>query len=159
MVISVGIGGLLSWLIKRPEQRTTIERARFEKEESERKLAKDLRDESIDEARNVRQETREYITNLLAQLRYEIEIAATKSSAAGEKSELKLEQLAKAFYEYKNDQNRINEKVVKSIEFIHTVLLGPGAKSLPPYMLGQDETQAHKDKPDVGAFEGDEDDK
>jgi len=154
VVISVGVGGLLSWLIKRPEQKSTIEKTRFEKSESERKLAKELRDESIDEARNVRQETREYITNLLAQLRYEIEIAATKLDAAGEKSELKLDQLSKAFYEYKADQNRVNEKLVKSIEFIHTVLLGPGAKSMPAYMTGEEETQAHRDAPDRGAFAG-----
>ena len=51
----------------------------------------------------------------------------------------------------------INEKderarMQKSIEFLQTMAWGADAKSIPPYMLGQEQTQEHRDEADVGAF-------
>lgn len=152
VIIAAGIGGIITWIFKRPESKIVIENARIEKADSERALAKELRQESLNEAINVRSETREHMSQLLNNLRSEIALAKSQEKGEDVVRDIKAEQLARDFNEFKSVQNAINEKTFKTIEFIHSVLLGPSAKSLPPYMTGEQETKEHKKAPDVGVF-------
>ena len=144
--------GFFAWIFRGKERKDSTEKIRTDKSASERALAKELREESEEEAIAVRQEMRDHVTQLLTNLRAEIELAKVKANNLDDKQDIKIEQLAKDFSERNKIQDNINEKTMKAIEFVQTMLWGPEAKSMPPYMLGQEETQEHKDEPEVGMF-------
>ena len=145
-------GGFFAWAFKRGERKDSVEKIRSDKATSERALAKELRTESEQEAIAVRQEMREHIGQIIDTLKQDIALQKEKIQSQMNMREVKIEQIKKDLEDHIRSQNTINDKVVKSIEFVQTMLWGPEAKSMPPYMLGQEETQAHKDEPEVGMF-------
>ena len=145
-------GGFFAWAFKRGERKDSVEKIRSDKAASERALAKELRTESEAEAIAVRQEMRVHVDQLLDTLRADIALQKEKIQSQMNMREVKIDQIKKDLETFIVSQNKINDKVVKSIEFVQTMLWGPEAKSMPPYMLGQEETQEHKDEPEVGMF-------
>jgi hypothetical protein len=154
IVVSAAIGALLAWVLKRGERKDTVEKIRQDKATSERQLAKELRDESEEEAVAVRQEMRDHIGQIIDTLKSDIALQKEMVQSQMNMRDMRIEVIRKQLDDYIETQNKINEKVVKSIEFVQTMLWGPEAKSMPPYMLGEQETQEHKDEPDVGMFAG-----
>lgn len=153
--IAVGIAGFISgqlYAIK--NRRDQVEKAKREKITDDRALAREVAAESEALTLEAKQEMREYITNIIVGLKADIELAKAKANNLDSIRDMKLEQLTKEFYEYKLFQNGVNEKVTKAIEFVQTMLWGPEAKSMPPFMLGEDESQEHRDEPEVGMFKG-----
>jgi len=154
IAVSAAIGALLAWVLKRGERKDTVEKIRADKATSERQLAKELRDESEEEAVAVRQEMRDHIGQIIDTLKSDIALQKEMVQSQMNMRDMRIEVIKKQLDDYIETQNKINEKVVKSIEFVQTMLWGPEAKSMPPYMLGEQETQAHRDEPDVGMFAG-----
>ena len=149
-------GGFITWVFKRGERKDSVEKIRSDKATSERALAKELRTESETEAIAVRQEMRDHVGQLLDTLRADIALQKEKIQSQMNMREVKIDQIKKDLETFIISQNKINDKTVKAIEFVQTMLWGPEAKSMPPYMLGQEETQEHRDEPEVGMFKGNE---
>lgn len=151
--VVLGIAGFITgqmWAVR--NRRDNVERARSEKATTERQLAKELRQESEDEAVSVRAEMRDHIAQLIDTLKQDIALQKEKIQSQMNMREVKIEQIKKDLATHMESQNKINEKTLKTIEFVQTMLWGPEAKSIPPYMLGQEESQDHKDASDVGVF-------
>jgi hypothetical protein len=153
-LIAALAGGFIAWAFKRGERKDSVEKTRIDKSDSERKLAKELRQESEQEAVAVRQEMRDHVDQLLNNLRADIELAKVKATNLDNLQDIKIEQLVKEFVDFKIFQSGVNEKIMKAIEFVQTMLWGPEAKSMPPFMLGETESKEHRDEPGVGAFSG-----
>ena len=151
--VVLGIAGFVTgqmWAVR--NRRDNVERARSEKATTERQLAKELRTESEQEAIAVRQEMREHVGQLLDTLKQDIALQREKIQGQMNMREVRIEQIKTDLANHMEQQNKINEKTLKAIEFVQTMLWGPEAKSMPPYMLGQEETKEHRDEPDVGMF-------
>jgi hypothetical protein len=101
-----------------------------------------------------KEERRKRIEGILTTLKEDIEKQKIKTQRQIETRESQIDQNRKDFDDFVESQNAINDRTVKAIEFIHTLLFGPEAKSLPSYMLGLEETQEHRDRPEVGMFSG-----
>jgi|ERR1041385_4263423 hypothetical protein len=101
-------------------------------------------------------EKREQIKNTIETLKSEITKQKTSTQHQMKIREINIDQLTQQLKDHIDAQTKINEELFRSIEFIHTFFMGPEAKSLPPYMYGEEETQEHRDLPEVGMFREDE---
>jgi len=122
-----------------------VERIAREKAIVERQVAKDLADETKAKAIEVRQELLEKVGGMFGTLRAEITLMNQKIFSEMKARESKIDQLRKDFEDYRNDSKR-------DIEMLQTLAFGGDAKSTPPYIMGEEQTQTHKDKPGTGMF-------
>jgi len=122
-----------------------VERIAREKSMQERAIAKELAEEARTKAVEVRQELLEKVGGMFGTLRAEIALMNQKIFSDMEARESKIDQLRKDFEEYRKQDKR-------DMEILQTLAFGGDAKSTPPYIVGEEQTQAHRDEPGTGMF-------
>ena len=115
-------------------------------------IAKEVKEEARKVAIDTKGEMMDIIHNIVERLQNEI----NKSRMVVE-NEIKL--LTYTVDQVKVDLKRniefqqiINDRMQKSVDFMNQFLWGAGAKSMPPYTQGEEETKEHADKPSEGIF-------
>jgi len=122
-----------------------VERIAREKSVIERGIAKELAEEAKSKAIEVRQELLEKVGGMFGTLRLEISLMSQKIYSEMHEREAKIDQLRKDYEDFKKQSKR-------DLELLQTLAFGGDAKSTPPYMVGEEQTQAHKDEPSTGMF-------
>lgn len=122
-----------------------VERIAREKLVIERGVAKELAEEARIKAVDVRQEILEKVGGMFGTLRAEIALMDQKIFSNMEAREIKIDTLRGDFEEFRKQSKR-------DLELLQTLAFGGDAKSTPPYMVGEEQTQAHKDEPSTGMF-------
>ncbi len=121
-------------------------------------LAERLAEKNRQIAIEVKQDMKDHISNLVNTLKSDIEFRQAQTYARMDTLDSKVAQVKIDLMEHIINEKDERARMQKSIEFLQTMAWGADAKSIPPYMLGQEQTQEHKDEADVGVFY-DKDDK
>ena len=129
-----------------------VERTAREKGIAERGVAKELAEHSEKLALDVKQSMKEHISQLIITLKQDIELQRTIIYSKIDTLDVKIQQNKIDLAEHIKDYHNLEERITHSIEFLQTMAWGPDAKSVPAYMQGEEETEAHRAKPGVGAF-------
>jgi len=129
-----------------------VEKTARDKFKEEQQLAQKLASENKAIASDVKQDMKSHIDRLILILKADIELQSVRQySKMGEIDskvmQLKID-LSNHIQQEKDDLTRMQ----KSIDFFQTMSFGPEAKSTPPYITGEEETQIHKDEADKGVF-------
>lgn len=122
----------------------------------EEETADKVRQANIKRADIVKGEMREYINSFASSLVKDSALEHEKMYSKIHENRMMIDQLNKDLDHYKEYTKGDIRELKHSIEFLQTVAWGPDAKSVPPYMLGEEQSQEHKDLPDAGAFETNE---
>jgi len=122
-----------------------VERVAREKSVIERAVAKDLAEVAREKAVEVRQELLEKVGGMFGTLRAEIALMNQKIFSEMEARETRIDQLRKDHEDFKKQSKR-------DLELLQTLAFGGDAKSTPPYIVGEEQTQSHKDEPAKGLF-------
>jgi len=153
--VVVAIGGFItSQLWNARNRKDTLDAAARTKSKEERDLAEDLKEHQERVAEDVKKDMRDHVDQLIGSLKLNLELERSMIYHKIELLEVKVLQDKIDLAEHIKNQNNVNEREQKALEFLQTMAWGPDAKSVPPYMRGEIETQAHKDEPDIGAFAG-----
>ena len=110
------------------------------KEEAKR-IAVDTKDEMMDIIKNVIERVQNDISR--NKLIIESELKLMTQNVLQNKADIS---------RYVEAQQVINDRMEKSLNFVSQFLWGQGAKSIPPYLQGMEETQSHKDEPLKGIY-------
>ena len=95
---------------------------------------------------------KDHVSNLVNTLKSDIEFRQAQTYARIDTIDTKVIQIKIDLMEHIINEKDERARMQKSIEFLQTMAWGADAKSIPPYMLGQEQTQEHRDEADVGAF-------
>lgn len=134
-----------------------VESTAREKQKEEQGLAREVARENKALALEVKQDMKDHIDRLIFTLKGDIELARTNTYSKIDGTELKVAQLKidlMNHIEYEKDEMI---RMQRSIDFFQTMQYGPEAKSIPPYITGEEQTQEHKDEPEKGVFASRED--
>lgn len=139
-------------LLENKADTITVEQRAREKEKEERVTAKEVKEESRKLAMEVRQEMMDFVITKINDIRHDLEMQKINFQ-----NQIRL--IEQIEIQFKEDLMRVNEenKVIhdrmeKSLNFVSQFLWGQGAKSIPPYLQGMEETQAHKDEEPEGIY-------
>jgi hypothetical protein len=103
-------------------------------------------------ATDVKQDMKDHIDRLIHVLKQDIELGRTQTYAKIDTIDYRLAQLKIDLMDHIINEKDERVRMQKSIEMIQTMSWGPDAKSIPHYMLGEEETQEHKEEPGKGVF-------
>ena len=137
--------------IARQKQKDEEATARIKQKDEEEK-AREVKETARQIALGVKQETLEDINKTMNNMKHVIEM--TKQYI---ESELKLMrqvsgQLRKDLEDHISEQEKTIEKMEKNLSLLSQFVWGQSSKSIPPFILGNDETQKHKDIPLEGIY-------
>ncbi len=139
-------------VVDKQNYKIQVERAMDDKKREEMSLAKELKEDNKRLALDVKEAMVQHVSTIVSTLKADIELQKTILL-----SEISL--MKKDYSMIRNDmmghiehQQSINERMQKSIDFMNQFLWGAGAKSVPSYLEGEDETKEHRDKPGEGIF-------
>ena len=123
-----------------------------QKLKDELSLAKEIKEENRRLAIDVKEAMVGHMSILLDKMKQDNELQ--KSILVSEMSLMKKvdEQLQKDLSYHIHNQQTINERMQKNIDFMTQFLWGVGAKSPVPYLEGAPETEEHKKSATVGIF-------
>jgi hypothetical protein len=146
------IGTVLGFYYFNRTNKTDREALARQKKKDEIELAKELRQENEKLAKDVKSSMTIQFSILLDKMKTDIELQ--KSILTAEINLMKRDDkdLRKDLEDAMKQQQTINDRIQKSIDFMSQFLWGVGAKSDPAYITGQIETKEHEDKPSVGIF-------
>jgi len=153
--VIVAVGGFVAsqlWNIR--NRKDSVETALRAKRKEEQDLARDLKEHNERVAEDVKKDMRDHVDQLIGSLKLNLELERSMIYHKIELLEVKVLQDKIDLAEHIKNQNNVNEREQKALEFLQTMAWGPDAKSVPPYMRGEIQTQQHKDEPDIGAFAG-----
>src|SRR6185436_9031654 len=132
---------------------TVLQLARDTKKDAD-DLASRLAATNENTAIGVKRDMKDHIGQLVDVLKQDIEFRQAQTYSKIELLDVKLAQVKIDLMEHIINEKDERLRMQKSIEFLQTMAWGANAKSIPPYTTGQEQTQEHKDEPDVGAFSG-----
>ncbi len=136
---------------------TVLQLARDTKKDAD-DLASRLAEANEKTAIGVKRDMKDHIGQLVSVLKQDIDFRQAQTYSKIDLIDMRLAQVKIDLMEHIINEKDERSRMQKSIEFLQTMAWGADAKSIPPYMLGQEQTQEHKDEPDIGAFY-DKDDK
>ena len=130
---------------------TVLQLARDTKKDAD-ELAERLATKNRQVAIEVKQDMKDHVSNLVNVLKSDIEFRQAQTYSKIDTLDARVAQIKIDLMEHIINEKDERSRMQKSIEFLQTMAWGPDAKSIPPYMMGQEQTEEHKDEPDVGAF-------
>jgi hypothetical protein len=151
-IVAATAAGFVTWLFKGKERKESVEEKAVEKGIVERGMAKELKENAEKIAASVKEETMAAVDQLFTNLRSEIALEQQKIYSNMNAREVKLDRLEKDFESFKQHIYNAIDRFNKDIQRIQTMAWGSSAKSVPSYLLDEEETQEHKDTPDEGVF-------
>jgi hypothetical protein len=115
-------------------------------------IAKDVKEEARKVAIDTKGEMMDIIHNIVGNISNDI--GRNKIILEAELSLMKqnIEQVKVDLKRNIEFQQVINDRMQKSVDFMNQFLWGAGAKSMPPYTQGEEESKEHADKPSEGIF-------
>jgi hypothetical protein len=103
-------------------------------------------------ALDVKQNMKEHIQQLITTLKQDIALTGQIAEAKIDKLDYRIAQIKIDLMEHILEEKDERVRVRKSIEMLQTMNYGIDAKSEPAFLTGEDESQAHKDKPSEGLY-------
>ena len=162
--VAVAVAGIVGTNIWSNKQRTDrlqerkqvqtmeVEKAAREKQKEEQTLAKEVAKENKALALEVKQDMKDHVDRLIVTLKQDIELQRVQSYAKLDSLEAKTAQIKIDLMQHIADEKDERVRMQRSIDFFQTMQYGPDAKSIPPYITGEEQTEAHKDEPEKGVF-------
>jgi len=132
----------------------TVARTKL-KEEQE--MAGELASSAAELARNVKQDMKDHIDRLIVILKGEIELASVRAYSKMGEIDSKVVQLKIDLTQHIEREKDELTRMQRSIDFFQTMQFGPEAKSIPPYITGEERTAAHESEAFKGVFASRED--
>lgn len=129
-----------------------LENAVEQKKKEELSLAKELKEDNRRLALDVKEAMINHISTVVNTLKQDIEMQKTILLSEISLMKKDYSQVRTDMMHHIANQQVINDRMQKSIDFMNQFLWGAGAKSIPPYAEGEVESQEHKDKPTEGIF-------
>jgi len=162
--VAVAVAGIVGTNIWSNKQRTDrlaerkqvqnmeVEKAAREKQKEEQSLAREVAKENKALALEVKQDMKDHVDRLIVTLKQDIELQRVQSYAKLDSLEAKTAQIKIDLMQHIADEKDERVRMQRSIDFFQTMQYGPDAKSIPPYITGEEQTEAHKDEPEKGVF-------
>jgi len=141
----------------RQSMQADVEQVARTKFKEEQQLAGALASNAAALALNVKQDMKDHIDRLVVVLKQDVEMQRILTYAKMEGLETRIGQLKIDLMEHILNEKDERVRMQKSIDFFQTMQFGPEAKSIPDYVMGEEETQEHKDEPEKGVFASRED--
>ena len=141
----------------RQSMQADVEQVARTKFKEEQQLAGALASNAAALALNVKQDMKDHIDRLVVVLKQDVEMQRILTYAKMEGLETRIGQLKIDLMEHILNEKDERVRMQKSIDFFQTMQFGPEAKSVPDYMIGEEESQEHKDEPEKGVFASRED--
>jgi len=129
-----------------------IEEAQRQKLRDEKVTADALASGAEKIALGVRQDMKDHIDRLIVILKGEIELASVRSYAKMGEIDSKVMQLKTDLIQHIEREKEELTRMQRSIDFFQTMQFGPEAKSIPPYLTGEERTPEHEQEAYKGVF-------
>jgi len=95
---------------------------------------------------------KDHIDRLLQILKGEIELANVRAYSKMGEIDSKVMQLKTDLFAHIEQEKNELTRMQRSIDFFQTMQFGPEAKSIPPYITGEERTPEHEQEPYKGVF-------
>jgi len=129
-----------------------VEQTAREKSKQEQTLAKEVAIENKALAATVKQDMKDHIDRLLQILKGEIELANVRAYSKMGEIDSKVMQLKTDLFNHIEQEKDELTRMQRSIDFFQTMQFGPEAKSIPPYITGEERTAEHEQEAYKGVF-------
>jgi len=129
-----------------------VEQTAREKSKQEQTLAKEVAIENKALAATVKQDMKDHIDRLLQILKGEIELANVRAYSKMGEIDSKVMQLKTDLFAHIEQEKDELTRMQRSIDFFQTMQFGPEAKSIPPYITGEERTPEHEQEAYKGVF-------
>lgn len=132
--------------------RIQADKLAIEKRKEEKTLAAELKEENRRLAIDLKDSMLTHIEKIANTIRADLELHKTILLSQFNMLVARQETLQKEVGYHKENQSDINQGLQKSLDMVNQFTWGVDAKSVPPYVTGDVESQEHKDKPSEGIF-------
>jgi hypothetical protein len=129
-----------------------VEKIAREKIKEEQSIARDLAVTSQALALDVKQSMKDHIQQLISTLKQDIALSAEQAESKIDKLDYRLAQIKIDLMEHILGEKDERVRMQRSIEMLQTMNYGTDAKSEPSFLVGEEETQEHKDLPGEGLY-------
>jgi len=129
-----------------------VEQTARDKSKQELTLAKEVAVENKALAATVKQDMKDHIDRLLQILKGEIELANVRAYSKMGEIDSKVMQLKTDLFAHIEQEKDELTRMQRSIDFFQTMQFGPEAKSIPPYITGEERTPEHESEAYKGVF-------
>jgi len=129
-----------------------VEQTARDKSKQELTLAKEVAVENKALAATVKQDMKDHIDRLLQILKGEIELANVRAYSKMGEIDSKVMQLKTDLFAHIEQEKDELTRMQRSIDFFQTMQFGPEAKSIPPYITGEERTAEHEKEAYKGVF-------
>jgi hypothetical protein len=129
-----------------------VEKIAREKIKEEQNIARELAVTSQALALDVKQSMKDHIQQLITTLKQDIALSGQIAEAKIDKLDYRIAQIKIDLMEHILEEKDERVRVRKSIEMLQTMNYGIDAKSEPAFLVGEDESQEHKNKPPEGLY-------
>jgi len=162
--VAVAVAGIVGTNIWSNKQRTDrlaerkqvqnmeVDKTARDKIKEEQILAKTVASDAAALALEVKKDMKEHVDRLIIILKQDIELSRVQAYAKMDSLEAKTAQIKIDLMQHIADEKDERVRMQRSIDFFQTMQYGPDAKSIPPYITGEEQTEAHKDEPEKGVF-------
>jgi len=133
-------------------QNMEVEKLARDKIKEEQILARELAAKSAALALDVKQDMKDHIDRLIVILKQDIELSRVQAYAKLDTIESKVAQVKIDLMDHIEHEKDERIRMQRSIDFFQTMQFGPEAKSIPPYLTGEERTPEHEDEPYKGVF-------
>jgi hypothetical protein len=124
----------------------------IEKRKEEKNLAVELKEENKRLALDVKDSMLNHVGTLISTMKSDLELHKTILLSELSMLRSKQDQLQGHLTLQKENQVDVNRNMQRQLDMINQFTWGVDAKSIPPYVTGDVESQEHKDKPAEGMF-------
>ena len=129
-----------------------VEQVAREKFKEEQVTAGTLAANAAQLAREVKQDMKDHVDRLIVILKGEIELASVRSYSKMGEIDTKVVQLKQDLINHIEQEKDELTRMQRSIDFFQTMQFGPEAKSIPPYITGEERTPEHEEEAYKGVF-------
>jgi hypothetical protein len=129
-----------------------IEAAQRQKLRDEKITADELATSAEKLAIGVRQDMKDHVDRLVAIIESKMELASVRSYSKMGEIDSKVMQLKQDLMNHIEDEKEELTRMQRSIDFFQTMQFGPEAKSIPPYITGEERTPEHEKEAYKGVF-------
>jgi len=129
-----------------------VEQVAREKFKAEQVTAGALASNAAQLAREVKQDMKDHVDRLIVILKGEIELASVRSYSKMGEIDTKVVQLKQDLINHIEQEKDELTRMQRSIDFFQTMQFGPEAKSIPPYITGEERTPEHEEEAYKGVF-------
>jgi len=129
-----------------------VEEVARTKLKEEQETAGELASNTAQLAQSVKQDMKDHIDRLIVILKGEIELASVRTYSKMGEIDSKVVQLKIDLVDHIEREKEELTRMQRSIDFFQTMQFGPEAKSIPPYITGEERTAEHEGEPYKGVF-------